>query len=83
MGPPVKLTSDKLARKKDLITYVHKEIHKEMRLKEGSLELTPILTGDWVGQSDTCGRTNESLKMKVKVKSLSRAQLFATLWTVA
>ena len=40
MGPPIKLTSDKLARKKDLITYVHKEIHKEMRLKEGSLELT-------------------------------------------
>ena len=38
-----------------------------------------------MGQSDTCGRTNESLKMKVKVnvKSLSHAQLFANPWIVA
>ena len=85
MGPPIKLTSDKLARKTDLITYVHKKIHKEMRLKKGSWSLHTILTGDWVGQSDTCGRTNESLKMKVKVnvKSLSHAQLFANPWIVA
>ena len=58
---------------------------KKCDSRRGVWSLHTILTGDWVGQSDTCGRTNESLKMKVKVnvKSLSHAQLFANPWIVA
>ena len=54
---------------------------KKCDSRRGVWSFCTILTGGWVGQSDTFGSTNESLK--VKVKSLSRVRLFATPWTVA